>query len=374
MARTFQNIRLFRDLPVIDNVMVGLHMRHGAGFVPTVLRIPAAARLAEADDPRPGARKCSTSSAWRTVPRELVGGSSLWRSAQGRVRARARDRAALLLLDEPTAGMNPQRDRRARRPPSGGCMPSSGSPSLLVEHDMRMVMSLCQRILVMQSGPHPCRGRAGADPARPARHRGLSRPRAARVSMLRLEDVHVRRGGTHALRGVEPRSRARRDRRADRRQRRRQDDHARRHLRPAALPAAGAIRFAPDAERNALDLVAACAPSGSSPPASRIVRRAGRSSAICRYAENLHGRRLSARRSGRRSSRTDARDRTGSFRSLQGRAALPGDRLSGGEQMMLAIGRALMSRPKLLLLDEPSLGLAPRLVEQIFDILRAHPR
>jgi ABC-type branched-subunit amino acid transport system ATPase component len=44
MARTFQNIRLFRDLPVIDNVAVGLHMRHGAGFWPTMLRIPAAAR------------------------------------------------------------------------------------------------------------------------------------------------------------------------------------------------------------------------------------------------------------------------------------------------------------------------------------------
>ena len=44
--------------------------------------------------------------------------------------------------------------------------------------------------------------------------------------------------------------------------------------------------------------------------------------------------------------------------------------LSGGEQQMLSIGRAMMGRPKLLLLDEPSLGLAPRLMEEVFDIFR----
>ena len=44
--------------------------------------------------------------------------------------------------------------------------------------------------------------------------------------------------------------------------------------------------------------------------------------------------------------------------------------LSGGEQQMLAMGRALMSRPKLMMLDEPSMGLAPILVEQIFDIIK----
>ena len=60
----------------------------------------------------------------------------------------------------------------------------------------------------------------------------------------------------------------------------------------------------------------------------------------------------------------------GYFPRLRERSWQEGGTLSGGEQQMLAVGRALMGRPKLLMMDEPSLGLAPIVVQDIFEIIR----
>ncbi len=149
MARTFQNIRLFRDLPVLDNVMVGLHMRRGPKFLASILRT-VAAREAEAEI------RSKAMETLRVVGLERRAGdlvSSLPYGDQRKVefaRALATE-PKLLLLDEPTAGMNPQETadlgRTIRR-----LHDQLGITTLLVEHDMKMVMGICDRIVVVNQG------------------------------------------------------------------------------------------------------------------------------------------------------------------------------------------------------------------------------
>ena len=76
------------------------------------------------------------------------------------------------------------------------------------------------------------------------------------------------------------------------------------------------------------------------------------------------------RKDGREAIRADLDLVYGYFPALKRRSGSQAGYVSGGEQQMTAIGRALMARPRLILLDEPSMGLAPQLVEEIFEIVR----
>ena len=111
-----------------------------------------------------------------------------------------------------------------------------------------------------------------------------------------------------------------------------------------------------------------CPRTGSCGSGSRSRRRAAGSSPGCPSSRTSS----SARSPGRigRRFREDLERVLGLFPRLRERLQQKGGTLSGGEQQMLAMGRALMARPTVLLLDEPSMGLSPILVETIFGIIR----
>ena len=149
MARTFQNIRLFRELPVVDNVMVGLHMRRAAGTLPTLLGLPAARRAER--DIRERAMRTLDVLGLGARASEPVGRLPYGDQRKVELARALASEPSLLLLDEPTAGMNPQEtvdlSETIRR-----LHGELGITTVLVEHDMKMVMGLCQRIVVVNQG------------------------------------------------------------------------------------------------------------------------------------------------------------------------------------------------------------------------------
>jgi branched-chain amino acid transport system ATP-binding protein len=149
MARTFQNIRLFKALSVIDNIKVGFHMRHGSGFLSTLLGIP---RFRQSEREM-GERALEILNLLGILDHKDEIAENLPYGSQRKVElGRALATAPkLLLLDEPAAGMNPQETEEVIQIISK-IHQEHQLTILLVEHDMSVIMGVCERIQVLNRG------------------------------------------------------------------------------------------------------------------------------------------------------------------------------------------------------------------------------
>ena len=378
VARTFQNIRLFAGMTALENLMVAQHnalMRASGMTVLGMLGLKSftTAERAAADRARYWLDRIGL------IERADDPAGALPYGAQRRLeiaRAMCAD-PVLLCLDEPAAGLNAHESAELNELLLF-IRKEHDISILLIEHDMSVVMEISDHIVVLDYGTKIADG----SPARSARRskgdrrlsrrarrgsgrrpcggRAMSLVAAAAAPMLAVRGVKAYYGNIIALKGVDL------------------------DVNPgeivAMIGANGAGKstlmmtiFGDPRPREGEILFDGLNVTGR--PAHEIARM--------RIAQVPEGRRIFGRMTVLENLQMGATvtDRSHFdedlervfrlFPRLKERLNQRGGTLSGGEQQMLAIGRALMSRPRLLLLDEPSLGLAPLLAKQIFDAIRA---
>jgi ABC-type branched-subunit amino acid transport system ATPase component/ABC-type branched-subunit amino acid transport system permease subunit len=366
VARTYQTSQLFGSLSVEDNVALAL----GRGTLGPLL----------------GAQRFRSASA-RAEARRLLAFCGCAGTAQRRASdlahverrlveiARALATAPqVLLLDEPAAGLS--REDKARLAELLQRIAAAGIGVLLVEHDMELVMGISDHIVVLDAGQRLAVGDVAAVQADPAVRKAYlgealidgdeapSAARAPRKPLLADAPELLGVGGLIAGYGAEPVLHG-------------IDLRVRRGELVALLGANGAgkstlMRSLAGLHRPVQGGIHLDGTELAGLPAERIVARG-----LVLVPE---GRQvfpeLSVRDNIRLGAFLDGRDieaRTeamlGRFPRLRERLHQRAGLLSGGEQQMLAIARGLMSRPRVLLLDEPSLGLAPKIIAELFEAL-----
>ena len=388
ISRTFQNIRLFKDLTAIENVLVGMHTRRRDDTLAQLATLPVFRRdqRSRLNDAR--ALMDTVGLAAGDLARRAAGTLPYGDQRRLEIARALALRPRLLILDEPAAGMNPSEKQGIRELIER--LNQDGLTILLIDHDMRLVMGVCQRVAVLDFGRKIAEGTpaevstdasvikaylgtggekevtsapgasAAAD-AETAIELSSSRPaKEPETAILEIEDLTVSYGAVNAVRGAS--------------------------LRVAAGEVVALIGANGAGKSTILNTLSGLIrPDYGTAVFDRLDLTRAKPSAIVRHGlvQVPEGREILARQTvlenlelatwGRRDGarkRTQIEAVMKRFPILGERRALRAGTLSGGEQQMLAIARGLLARPRLLLLDEPSLGLAPQMVDEVFKAIQ----